>query len=98
MPVTRSFDVPFNLRLNDWVNNREAGDLRLRRAHYDVIVMQHLEKALHSAEMDFSVTSYIWPVGFTDLPLHQKHGLLWCTDYARNNIAGSMACWRHMVS
>ena len=24
---------------NDWVNNREAGDLRRYRAHYDVIVM-----------------------------------------------------------
>ena len=26
---------------NDWVNNREAGDLRRCRAHYDVIVMLH---------------------------------------------------------
>ena len=26
--------------INGWVNNREAGDLRLYRAHYDVIVMQ----------------------------------------------------------
>ena len=25
--------------INDWVNNREAGDLRGMRAHYDVIVM-----------------------------------------------------------
>ena len=25
--------------LNGWVNNREAGDLRRHRAHYDVIVM-----------------------------------------------------------
>ena len=25
--------------INDWVNNREAGDLRRYRAHYDVIVM-----------------------------------------------------------
>ena len=25
--------------INSWVNNREAGDLRRRRAHYDVIVM-----------------------------------------------------------
>ena len=25
--------------INDWVNNREAGDLRRDRAHYDVIVM-----------------------------------------------------------
>ena len=34
-PVTRSFDVFFHLRLN-----REAGDLRRHRAHYDVIVMK----------------------------------------------------------
>ena len=25
--------------INDWVNNREAGDLRRNRAHYDVIIM-----------------------------------------------------------
>ena len=40
-PVTRSFDVFFDLHtnINSWINNREAGDLRCRRAHYDVIVM-----------------------------------------------------------
>ena len=26
-------------RMNDWVNNREAGDLRRHRGHYDVSVM-----------------------------------------------------------
>ena len=40
-PVTRSFDVFFDLRLNKGLskNNREAGDLRRYSAHYDVIVM-----------------------------------------------------------
>ena len=39
-PVTRSFDVFFDLRVkNGWVNNGEAGDLRRYRAHYDVTVM-----------------------------------------------------------
>ena len=28
--------------INGWVNNREAGDLRRRRAHYDVIVMVNI--------------------------------------------------------
>ena len=39
-PVTHSFDVFFDLRLNKrfW-NNRESGDLRSHRAHYDVSVM-----------------------------------------------------------
>ena len=39
-PVTRSIDVFFDLRLNKRLGkNREAGDLRHHRAHYDVIVM-----------------------------------------------------------
>ena len=28
--------------INDWVNNREAGDLRRQRGHYDVIVMKNI--------------------------------------------------------
>ena len=28
--------------INDWVNNREAGDLRRQHGHYDVIVMRVL--------------------------------------------------------
>ena len=40
MPVMRSFDVFFGLRLNKRLsNNREAGDLRRHRGHYDVIVI-----------------------------------------------------------
>ena len=40
MPVTRSFDVFFDLRLiSGWVNNGEFGDLRRHRAHYDVTKM-----------------------------------------------------------
>ena len=27
--------------INGWVNDREAGDLRRYRAHYDVTVMEH---------------------------------------------------------
>ena len=41
-PVTRSFDIFFDLRLNKRLsNNRKAGDLRRYRAHYGVIVMGH---------------------------------------------------------
>ena len=35
--------------INGWVNNREAGDLRRYRAHYDVIVMA----TIHGSELDF---------------------------------------------
>ena len=39
-PVTRSFDVFFDLRLNErWVNNIEAGDFRRHRSHYDVTII-----------------------------------------------------------
>ena len=39
-PVTRNFDVFFDLRPNKQLSkNGEAGDLRRCRAHYDVIVM-----------------------------------------------------------
>ena len=39
-PVTRSFDVFFDLRLKiGWVNNGEAGELRRHIVHYDVTVM-----------------------------------------------------------
>ena len=39
-PVTRSFDVFFDLRLNKRLsNNQDAGDLRCQRAHYDVTLM-----------------------------------------------------------
>ena len=41
-PVTRSFDVFFDLCLNKRLrNNREAGDLRRHQAHYDVTVMDN---------------------------------------------------------
>ena len=38
-PVTQNFDVFFDMPLNKWLNNREAGDLRRHPVHYDAIVM-----------------------------------------------------------
>ena len=41
-PVTRSFDVFFDLRwTNGRANNRDAGDLRHRRDHYDITVITY---------------------------------------------------------
>ena len=37
-PVTRSFDDFFDRRLIKRLDNRESGDLRRHRAHYDVNV------------------------------------------------------------
>ena len=39
-PVTRSFDVFFDLHLNRWVHNRDAGDLTRHCTYYDVTVMK----------------------------------------------------------
>ena len=33
--------------INGWVNNREAGDLRRNRSHYDVIIMSHPPHIAH---------------------------------------------------
>ena len=42
-PVTRIFDVFFDLRLNKWLSKQSWGcDLRRHRAHYDVTVMSSL--------------------------------------------------------
>ena len=38
-PVARSFVFFICAWINDWVNNRQDGDLRRHSAHYDVIVM-----------------------------------------------------------
>ena len=40
-PVTRNFDISFDLRPNKgWEKNYEASDLGRHRAHYDVIVIR----------------------------------------------------------
>ena len=39
-PVTRSFDVLFDLRPNKWLSKQSHGDLRRHCAHHDVIVMK----------------------------------------------------------
>ena len=45
-PVTRNFDVFFDLRVNKRVNNREADDLRRHRAHYNVTAMGSVQTYL----------------------------------------------------
>ena len=84
-PVTRSFDVYFDLRpINGWVNNREAGDLRRHRAHYDVIVMCHKIRAVGNS----SYSKWFKTLKFRDesnrripcaytWPTHGSHHLIW---------------------
>ena len=39
IPLTKASDAELRCFLWSWINNREAGDLRRHRAHYDVTVM-----------------------------------------------------------
>ena len=45
-------------RINGWVNNYEAGDLRRHCTHYDVIIMLHVSFSVHLAFLSLSVFSY----------------------------------------
>ena len=58
-PVTRSFDVFFDLRLNKRLrNNREAGDLRRGRGHYGVNVMTGDINSGYHPPISISTTRY----------------------------------------
>ena len=70
-PVTRSFDFSLIcVWINGWVNNREAGDLRRNRGHYDVIVME-LWWILHTCDKHHSNGTH----------LHQQHTLIYIYIY-----------------
>ena len=43
--------------INGWVNNRESGDLRRHRAHYDVIVMGNMVYKIYTCWMIFKLYS-----------------------------------------
>ena len=45
-------------RMNGWVNNREAGDLRRYRVHYDVIVMFIWNRSLTDYRLTLAVYFY----------------------------------------
>ena len=45
--------------INDWVNNREAGDLRRYRTHYDVIVMHLISNITAQRTHGVMITSLI---------------------------------------
>ena len=60
--------------INGWVNNREAGDLRRRRGHYDVIVMYTLWSLCNWRDyflIHIMYYGYMHPAN-----THKKHELL----------------------
>ena len=78
-------------RINDWVNNREAGDLRRHQAHCDVIVMQN---GHHFADGIFKhiilkETGWIWIqilLKFVPMvPIHNKSALVQVLSWHRTS-------------
>ena len=54
-------------RVNGWVNNREAGELRRYRAHYDVIVMETRVDTVQNIRIELCITP--WRICLTHLPI-----------------------------
>ena len=74
-PVSRSFNIYLFICawMNRWVNNREAGDLRRHRAHYDVILMNPAKSGFRN-HIKMDVITYQYPCGgwsseLTDYPM-----------------------------
>ena len=52
--------------INGWVNNREAGDLRLQHGHYDVIVMQRISWCLNMiCRLSMSDENLVYKISFS---------------------------------
>ena len=54
--------------IKDWVNNREAGDLRHHRGHYDVIVMYNNPTTYSHVDLTFCVAHCIILLGIWVAP------------------------------
>ena len=62
--------------INGWVDNREAGDLRRHRAHYDVIVMVTSKNPVH-----------VFHILATESQRNFAHILLWLSQFSIVNMS-----------
>ena len=70
--VTRIFNVFLDRAwINGWVSNREAGDLRRHRNHYDVTIME-LQKHCHGDQGQIGVIHLWYPLDAINIKL------TWC--------------------
>ena len=60
--------------INDWVNNREAGDLRRQHGHYDVIVMHAYSQNIWPSCHVYPFISYILYILYYIFILYIIHG------------------------
>ena len=97
-------------RINDWVNNGEAGDLRRIFAHYDVIVMLVIDwdRSVSRDVQPYSKYSYITHHGLCCLHANNDHTQLGCivfmsiynvdTQQRQMHIALAKLCYTMSVS
>ena len=85
--------------INSWVNNREAGDLRRHRAHYDVIVMScaNTDDASANANLDSFCDKFwcMWWLVICMIIYEDAHG--WC-DFSTLLLANFIFFLRKSVS
>ena len=83
--------------INDWVNNREAGDLRRHRGHYDVTVMSlfHTRREYNNALKTMSTSwESVWE-GTKTLDHNKIHRGRHIIFYLRNVITG--VGWKYVI-
>ena len=83
------------MSINSWINNREAGDLRQHRAHYDVTVMLKDCGAMSIIEHVCTLLCFLFYVyyNFSD---HNKYVITW--SYTRipqidGYLLSILICW-----
>ena len=69
--------------INGWVNNREAGDLRRHRAHYDVIVMHPTTLRAQTLSCTYRLTGPFMCNTLTHVHLVKQNGVQYCFYHRR---------------
>ena len=79
-------------RIHCWVNNREAGDFRRYRAHYDVIVM-----SLHTITWSCTVRAKTTRQRYSNNPFwhgHTSYIFIWCFLYINSCASMYVYSWQ----
>ena len=73
-------------RIKGWVNNREAGDLRRYRGHYDVTVMGQTLLDILSTHLDITLELISWDGNFADGKSILVQEMVWCRQAGSHNL------------
>ena len=80
--------------INDWVNNREAGDLRRYRAHYDVIVMPACPCPMFDVIASITIRCSMW---YAIYALRAERQFCCCITAASTAYTLSRVCSIHSI-